>query len=91
MHFNLLYSFFLHVSDIFRDFFVLFLSQNFKTKVLTAHKKNTFRMSVLGIANYIVVVTGFCNICATLTYVFVLLELLLLLGCSAARQSILLV
>ena len=41
MHFNLFYSFFLHVSRILNDFsdiFALFLAQNFKTKVLTAHK-----------------------------------------------------
>ena len=32
---------------IFSDIFALFLAQNFKTKVLTAQKKSTFRVYVL--------------------------------------------
>ena len=47
MQFNLFYSFFLYLSHILCDFSkicLLFLAQNFKTKVWTA-QKSTFRMS----------------------------------------------
>ena len=48
MDFNLFYSFFFVTHTyylIFGVILALFLAQNFKTKVLTAQKKSTFRMS----------------------------------------------
>ena len=52
IHFNIFYSFFFIFHAylvIFNDIFAFFLAQNFKTKVLTAQKKSTFRMSVEGV------------------------------------------
>ena len=46
MHFNIFYSNFIFASHILCDFNI-FLAQNFKTKVLTAHKNQLLECLVL--------------------------------------------
>ena len=76
--FNFSSCFFLNDSQIscdFRCFLPLFLAQNFRTKVLTAQKKSTFRMSIAWLYRRFVLFYWHTRVAAVKVKVNILLNL----------------